>query len=69
LETPDCASADVPQANRQNIARANLMTPPRLLAEDRGTIPRCSMVNLFQGYNMASRGISASECTFVLQHP
>jgi hypothetical protein len=27
LETPDCASADVPQANRQNIARENLMTP------------------------------------------
>jgi hypothetical protein len=27
LETPDCASADVPQANRQNIAKANLMTP------------------------------------------
>jgi hypothetical protein len=27
LETPDCASADVPQANRHNIADVNLMGP------------------------------------------
>ena len=27
LETPACASADAPQANKQNIARENLMTP------------------------------------------
>lgn len=27
LETPDCASADAPQANTHNIARINLMGP------------------------------------------
>jgi hypothetical protein len=32
LERPDCADADVPQANRQNIARVNL-TGPRLYSD------------------------------------